>query len=209
MTKKPGRQDRVILVDESDAATGVATKVAAHRGKGLLHRAFSIFVFDRRGRLLIQKRSASKYHFAGVWANTCCSHPRPGEEVADAARRRLAEEMGFSCPLRPRFAFIYKAVSPNGLVEHEYDHVLTGVFNGRPDPDPAEVGEWKWVSPSRLLAGMRRKPSDFAPWFRLAAPVVLTVLRKPVKEIARTRLNGSPRAPDRRTGRTSRRTTKT
>lgn len=186
-------QDSVILVDEHDSPVGVATKLAAHRGKGLLHRAFSVFVFDRRGRLLIQKRAGSKYHFAGVWANTCCSHPRPGESVMDAAHRRLVEEMGFDCSLSDLFSFVYRAVSPNGLVEHEFDHILTGRFNGSAKPDLAEVAEWKWMTTARLLRDMERNPSEFAPWFKASAPTVISEMRH-----AAQRASGSHRPKQQR-----------
>ena len=174
----PGpRGNRVILVDEREKAIGAASKAAVHRGKGRLHRAFSIFIFDRKRRLLIQKRSGAKYHFAGVWANTCCSHPRPGESVPGAAHRRLQEEMGFDCPLVEQFSFIYRAESANGLTEHEYDHVLTGTFTGTVVPDESEVEAWKWIAPRELLRAMDKNPDDFAPWLRIAAPRLFSGMR--------------------------------
>jgi isopentenyl-diphosphate delta-isomerase len=170
MTIQSSDDDAVILVDDRDNPLGTASKLDAHRGDGLLHRAFSVFVFDSARRLLIQKRSAAKYHFAGVWANTCCSHPRPGESVEEAAHRRLREEMGFDCALVKRFSFVYRAVSPNGMVEHELDHVLTGTFPGVVVPNPNEVQEWEWVAPSLLFRDTVERPDKFAPWFRLALP---------------------------------------
>jgi isopentenyl-diphosphate delta-isomerase len=169
-----GPPDDVVLVNRHDRAVGRADKMAVHRGRGLLHRAFSVFVFNAAGRLLIQRRAGGKYHFAGLWANTCCSHPRPGEPVGRAAHRRLREEMGFDCPLRRLFTFIYRADSRCGLCEHELDHVWVGAYEGPVRPDPREVGAWKWVTPSVLLKDLERRPDAFAPWF---SQVVRRVLR--------------------------------
>src|SRR5918997_6672888 len=126
--------EQVILVDEADREVGTGSKLEAHR-EGALHRAFSVFVFDRRGRLLLQKRAAGKYHSGGLWSNTCCGHPRPGEATAEAARRRLREEMNFDCELRAAFEFLYRAQFTNKLIEHEYDHVFVGEFGGVFVPD--------------------------------------------------------------------------
>lgn len=159
--------EQVVLVDEQDVAVGTLEKQAAHQ-RGALHRAVSVFVFDAAGRLLLQRRAASKYHSAGLWTNTCCSHPRPGEDVAAAAQRRLGEEMGFDCALERAGSFLYRAVLDHGLTEHELDHLFVGRFDGVPAPDPAEVGEWRWAS----LAGVRRdlaqRPEAFSAWFPLA-----------------------------------------
>jgi isopentenyl-diphosphate Delta-isomerase len=160
-------EERVILVDRADTALGTAPKLAVHRD-GRLHRAFSALVLNRRGELLIQRRAADKYHSPGQWANTCCSHPRPGEATLDAARRRLQEEMGFDCPLEPVGAFVYRAEVGGGLIEHEYDHLLLGHWHGTPRPDPAEVAAWRWVHPRDLMTWIRSRPRDFAPWFPLA-----------------------------------------
>jgi len=124
-------KELVVLVDENDNEIGVEEKINAHR-KGLLHRAFSIFVFNSKNELLLQKRAADKYHSGGLWSNTCCSHPRPGENLKDAAHRRLQEEMGFDCSLREVFSFLYKKSFDNGLTEHELDHVFFGKFDGIP-----------------------------------------------------------------------------
>jgi isopentenyl-diphosphate Delta-isomerase len=159
--------ERVILVDEADVPLGTAPKLAVHRD-GRLHRALSVLVLNDRGELLIQRRAGDKYHSAGLWANTCCSHPRPGEATVDAAHRRLREEMGFDCPLEPAGAFAYRADVGGGLVEHEYDHLFLGRWNGAPRPDPAEVSAWRWVPPGELMAWIRARPHDFAPWFPLA-----------------------------------------
>ena len=131
----------VILVDTKDNQTGISEKLEAHK-KGLLHRAFSIFLFNDQDQLLLQKRADEKYHSGGLWTNTCCSHPSPGEFLIKSAQNRLKEEMGISTSLSPLFSFIYKAEFDNGLIEHELDHVFIGTFNANPLPNPEEVGEW-------------------------------------------------------------------
>jgi isopentenyl-diphosphate delta-isomerase len=155
--------ERVVLVDAEDRELGTAAKLDAHRS-GSLHRAFSVFVFDRNGRLLLQQRALSKYHSGGLWANACCSHPRPGEAVLEAARRRLREELGVSCTLEPVFGFVYRASLDNGLIEHEYDHVLVGRFEGTPEPDPREVADWRWAEPAELAADLAANPGRYAAW---------------------------------------------
>ncbi len=160
-------EDDVVLVDAYDAPTGEAPKLEAHR-RGLLHRAFSVFLYDSAGRMLLQQRAHAKYHSGGLWTNTCCSHPRPGEQTAAAAARRLREEMGVSCPLEPAFEFVYRAAFANGLVEHEYDHVFVGRFEGSPRPDPAEVADWRWAGIEELRAEQARTPERFSAWFRIA-----------------------------------------
>ncbi len=157
----------LIAVDEHDRETGVVEKMAAHR-KGILHRAFSIFVFDEHDRLLLQRRADGKYHSGGLWSNTCCSHPRAGESLLDAAHRRLHEEMGFDCQLRAVFGFVYRAVLDGGLVEHEFDHVVMGRFRGSPAPDAREVGAWKWERLPALHSLLAEDPKAFTAWFRLA-----------------------------------------
>jgi isopentenyl-diphosphate delta-isomerase len=160
--------EQVILVDEQDRELGAVEKMQAHRD-GALHRAFSVFVFDPAGRLLLQKRAAGKYHSGGLWSNTCCGHPRPGEATVDAARRRLREEMNFDCDLREAFAFLYRAELGGGLVEYEYDHVLIGERAGDPPaPDPSEAEEWRWVSMGELRAGLRGDPARYSRWLKLA-----------------------------------------
>jgi isopentenyl-diphosphate delta-isomerase len=158
--------EHVILVDKRDAELGVAEKLEAHRA-GLLHRAVSVFVYASDGRLLLQQRSPGKYHSAGLWSNTCCSHPRPGEATAAAARRRLREEMGIECGLHPAFGFVYRAQLSNGLVEHEYDHVFLGHYSGDPVADPHEVERWRWSTPQEVDAELRTHPERFSAWFRL------------------------------------------
>ena len=162
-------EEQVILVDAQDREVGTLEKLAAHRNGGLLHRAFSVFIVDPQGRWLLQQRAAGKYHFPNLWTNACCSHPRPGEQTAAAAHRRLREELGFDCDLVERFQFEYKATSAaEGLTEHEYDHVFTGVFSGAVQPDPAEVAAVRWVEPAGLDREVREHPERFTPWFKIA-----------------------------------------
>jgi isopentenyl-diphosphate delta-isomerase len=160
-------REEVILVDESDEQVGVAEKLATHTS-AKLHRAFSIFIFSSDGKLLLQKRTASKYHSRGLWSNTCCGHPRPGETTEVASLRRLYEEMGFQCEIRKLFAFTYYAQLENGLFEHEYDHVFIGQFDGSPDPSPDEVEDWKWIDLPALKTEMETNPEDFTYWFKLS-----------------------------------------
>lgn len=154
--------ERVVLVDLADREVGQAEKLDAHR-RGVLHRAFSVFVLDGAGRLLLQRRAAGKYHSGGLWSNTCCGHPRPGESVVAAARRRLVEEMGLDCPLEPVGAFVYRATIGE-LVEYEYDHVLVGCCEGCPRPDPGEVAEWRWVSREELERDLATHPERYTVW---------------------------------------------
>lgn len=128
-----------------------------------MHRAFSVLVFDAAGRLLLQQRAGGKYHSPGLWSNTCCGHPRPGEDTAAAAERRLREEMGFDCGLEPAGAFVYRA-EIGALVEHEVDHVFTGGFDGTPQPDAAEVAAWCWVDPAELAADLAARPERYSAW---------------------------------------------
>ncbi|WP_047866066.1 isopentenyl-diphosphate Delta-isomerase [Rubrobacter aplysinae] len=170
--RRAGRAEEVVLVDEGDRELGPAGKLAAHEAGGSLHRAFSVFVFDAGGRLLLQRRAEGKYHFGGLWTNTCCGHPRPGETVEAAAGRRLFEEMGLSLELTPVTSFVYEASDPeSGLTEREYDHVLRGLYDDRvgvPDPDPAEVSDWAWISREELSRYLAENPGTFTPWFPLA-----------------------------------------
>lgn len=158
--------DRVVLVDERDGEIGSADKLRAH-AEGLLHRAFSVFLYNGRDELLLQRRARAKYHTGGLWSNTCCSHPRPGEDVGAAAVRRLEEEMGIRSALSPAFGFHYRA-RVGRLWEHEYDHVFVGHFEGEPRPDPAEVEEWRWWPIEDLRQALVQDPDTFTPWFRPA-----------------------------------------
>ena len=161
--------EEVVLVDEYDREAGSVGKLAAHEDGGTLHRAFSVFVFDAGGRVLLQRRAGGKYHFAGLWTNTCCGHPRPGESIEEAASRRLWEEMGIRPALTRITSFVYEAYDPeSGLTEREYDHVFLGRHEGRPAPDPDEVSDWDWVYPKDLARSLNESPSSYTPWLPLA-----------------------------------------
>jgi len=162
----------VILVNEQDEAIGTMEKMEAHH-KGLLHRAFSVFVINDAGEILLQRRALEKYHSAGLWTNACCSHPFPGETIAAAAHRRLQEEMGFDCELQEIFTFTYRAEFDNGLTEHEFDHVLLGTYNGNIHPNPAEVCDYHYLSSERINELMENEPTAYTIWFHRALPLVL------------------------------------
>jgi len=156
----------IALVDIHGNETGRMEKMAAHQ-QGMLHRAFSIFIFNDQDELLLQRRAQGKYHSSGLWSNTCCSHPYPGEDVAFAAHRRLQEEMGFDCALQEVFSLTYKAAVGQGLTEHEYDHVLVGRYNADPRANPDEVQEWKWASMATLSEEALRFPAKYTHWLKL------------------------------------------
>lgn len=158
--------EQIILVDEQDNAIGQGEKMEVHQ-KGLLHRAFSILIFNHKGELLIQQRAKDKYHCPGLWANTCCSHPRWGESLEEASTRRLKEEMGFVCKLNRDFSFIYKVKFDNGLTEHEYDHVFVGFYDGELDINKDEVQAYEWVNIAILIDNMKKYPNKYAPWFKI------------------------------------------
>lgn len=164
--------EHVIIVNEEDQETGEEEKIAAHQ-QGLLHRAFSVFIFNADGRLLLQRRDSGKYHSGGLWSNTCCGHPRPGENTAEAAERRLHEEMGFTCALTRVHGFHYQVDLRNDLIENEYDHVFVGWHDESPVPDPDEVEDWAWVEPTILERWVQDDPDKFTYWFHLALPPVL------------------------------------
>ena len=158
-------QESVILVDSGNNVVGSCGKLAAHR-EGKLHRAFSILITNQDGELLLQRRAAHKYHFASRWSNTCCGHPRPGEPTLAAARRRLAEELGFDVPLEEVTELRYRAVDPvSGLIEYEHLHVLQGRYSGEPCPNPDEVGAVRWMPQNRIRRVLARWPDSFTPWF--------------------------------------------
>lgn len=155
----------VILVDEKDNKLGLMEKMEAHR-KNLKHRAISVLIFNKDGKLLLQQRALIKYHCPGKWANTCCTHPRDGEDVLVAGERRLKEEMGFSCPLKEVMSFNYTVGLDHGLSENEFDHVLTGEYNERVDPNPEEVMDYKWVDIKELNIDIKKNPDLYTYWFR-------------------------------------------
>lgn len=156
----------VILVDEQDNEIGQLEKMEAHR-LGLLHRAFSIILFNHKGEMLLQQRAAHKYHSPLLWTNTCCSHQRPKESNLEAAKRRLQEEMGMEVELHESFSFIYKAQLDQGLTEHELDHVLFGYCNHNPNINPDEVAAYKWISMEALLQDLDRNPAAYTEWFKI------------------------------------------
>jgi isopentenyl-diphosphate Delta-isomerase len=164
---KPADEDeQVILVDADDQAIGVAAKLAAHR-EGRLHRAISVQLRDANGQLLLQKRHVGKYHSGGLWTNTCCSHPRPGEESAGAAQRRRLEEMGIACPLSRLFTTRYRAVLDNGMTEHEVVHCFGGLYGGEVRPDPREAEDYIWMGLDELRRDVSRTPTRYSAWFRI------------------------------------------
>ena len=157
--------DPVILVDENDVAVGAAGKLDAHQ-RGLRHRAISVLVRNSKNEFLLHRRNPAKYHSGGLWTNACCSHPLPSEDVADAARRRLAQEMGFTCKLDPLFVFQYRAPVPGGLIENEVVHVFGGSHDGPINPDSVEVIEWKWIKFADLADDLQMRPDAYTVWFR-------------------------------------------
>ena len=161
----------LILVDENDRPTGSMEKMEVHQ-RALLHRAFSIFIFNGKGDMLLHQRAANKYHSAGLWTNACCSHPRKGQQTIEAAEKRLEEEMGFSVPLEKVFDFTYKAALENGLTEHEYDHVFVGTYDGDIRPDEDEVKDFCFVSMNEIKLSIRSDPQKYTAWFKIAFPKV-------------------------------------
>lgn len=156
----------VILVDTEDNAIGEMEKMEAHE-KGVLHRAFSVLIFDKQGNMLLQKRAKSKYHSGGLWTNACCSHPLPNELSEKAAKRRLMEEMGIDADPSFVFKFIYKAELDNNLTEHEYDHVFTTIYSEEPKVNPEEVEDWKYVSIEELKNDINENPEHYTAWFKI------------------------------------------
>lgn len=159
--------EMVILVDPQDREIGTEEKLKAHRD-GKLHRAFSVFVFNPKGEMLLQQRAFNKYHSGGLWTNACCSHPRPQEPVEQAAVRRLKEEMGIECALRKAFHFIYKAKLDGDLIEHEFDHVFIGNYDGKITPDANEVAEYRWLTVHAIKNELRNSLEKYTVWFQLA-----------------------------------------
>lgn len=165
-----GKQE-VILVNELDEPIGTMEKIEAHR-KALLHRAFSVFIFNSKGEMLLQQRALNKYHSAGLWTNACCSHPAPGEATADAAHRRLQEELGFNTSLDKIFDFTYQTAFDNGLIEHEFDHVFAGMYEQRITPNPEEVKDICYKSLEDIRQSLQSHPQKYTSWFHIAFPKV-------------------------------------
>ncbi len=168
-------EEQVILVNVNDVQIGLMPKIEAHK-KALLHRAFSVFVFNTKNELLLQKRAAHKYHSPNEWTNTCCSHQRNNESNLEAGKRRLQEEMGFSCTLKESFSFIYKAPFDNGLTEHELDHVLIGYYNEDPIINRDEVDDFCWMSIPNIEMDIKTNPNKYTVWFKIIFKEYLSVL---------------------------------
>ena len=159
-------EENVILVDLLDNQLGLMPKMEAHE-KAVLHRAFSVFIFNDKGELMLQQRAAHKYHSPLLWTNTCCSHQRDGESNIEAGKRRLIEEMGFKTNLKEIFSFVYKAPFDNGLTEHELDHVMIGNFNGTPKINPDEVASYKWMTLEAVKKDIELQPKLYTAWFKI------------------------------------------
>jgi isopentenyl-diphosphate delta-isomerase len=160
------KEEMVILVNERDEQIGLMPKMEAHQ-KAILHRAFSVFVFNENNELMLQQRALHKYHSPGLWTNTCCSHQRDGESSIEAGTRRLQEEMGFVTPLTETTSFIYKAPFDNGLTEHEFDHVMVGHYNDDPNINPDEVNDWKWMPMEDVKKDIKSNPENYTAWFKI------------------------------------------
>lgn len=163
--------DEVILVNEHDEQVGTMEKMEAHE-KAVLHRAFSVFIFNDKDEMLLQQRALSKYHSGGLWTNACCSHPKPGEETIAAAKRRLNEELGFNTDIQKVFDFVYKTVFENGLTEYEFDHVYVGSFNEAIDPNPVEVMDISYMTMDEIKQSLLDQPEKYTAWFHIAFPKV-------------------------------------
>jgi isopentenyl-diphosphate Delta-isomerase len=164
-------QQEVVLVNEKDEPVGTMEKMEAHR-KALLHRAFSVFIFNVKGEMLLQQRAENKYHSGGLWTNACCSHPKPSEDVKQGAMRRLNEELGFSTELKKMFDFIYKSGFNNGLTEFEFDHVFAGDYNGVIIPNKEEVCDYCFMGFDEIESSLKLQPNKFTAWFHIALPKV-------------------------------------
>lgn len=165
-------RNKVVLVDENDQPIGEMDKMEAHE-KGILHRAFSIFILNSKGEMLIHQRANKKYHGGGLWTNACCSHPQWGEDIKESAEQRLQFEMGLQCNLKKVFAFVYHTPVENDLIEHEYDHVLVGYTDLLPIPNADEVENYQWIERSDLLKKVTDQPDLFTYWFRMALPRII------------------------------------
>ena len=170
-------QEFLTLVDDTDRQYGKMEKLEVHQ-LGLLHRAFSVFIFNTNNELLLQQRADGKYHSAGLWTNTCCSHPQFGEDIVDAVNRRLEEEMGMAVDTEFAFSFIYRADFENGLTEHEFDHVFVGFSNQKPIPNQSEVKDWKYINLELLEKELMENPENYTAWLRICFPKVINHLEK-------------------------------
>jgi len=160
------KEEKVILVNENDEQIGLMPKMEAHE-KAVLHRAFSVFIFNDNNELMLQQRALGKYHSPGLWTNTCCSHQRDGESNIEAGKRRLQEEMGFVTELKETTSFIYKAPFDNGLTEHELDHIMVGHYEAEPNINPDEVESWKWMNLEDVKVDMALHPEKYTAWFKI------------------------------------------
>ncbi len=172
--------EEIILVDENDKQIGTGEKMDVHR-KGQLHRCFSIFIFNDKGQVMMQKRASGKYHCGSMWTNTCCSHQRVGEETLAAAHRRLEEEMGFDTEMKEIFTFIYRAEFDNGLTEHEFDHLLVGKYEGTVTPNPEEADGYEWIDAMDLKKDMEENPERYTVWSKIAYNKLLEKYPDPSK----------------------------
>ncbi len=166
----------IVLVDEKGIPIGTGSKMDVHE-RGLRHLAFSLFVFNSKNELLLQQRALTKYHSPGLWTNTCCSHPKPGEDINTSVRRRLEEEMNFHCEVYPAFEFLYRNEFENGLIEFEYDHVYIGHFEGEPFPEPKEVNDYAWSPWKDVLDDLSQNPDNYTYWFAIAYPKVIEYMK--------------------------------
>ena len=169
--------EKVVLVDENDRQIGLMEKMEAHTTPHL-HRAFSVFIFNSKGEMLLQQRALGKYHSPGLWTNTCCSHPRDGETLAEATSRRLWEEMGMRCDIREIYTFIYKAPVGQGLIEHELDHVWIGESDDQPNINPEEVSAWKYMNLNDLVSDIQSHPESYTEWFKITFDDLLKHLER-------------------------------
>lgn len=165
------KENMLVLVNENDEPVGLMEKMAVHKN-ALLHRAFSVFLFNSSGQMLLQRRALEKYHSGGLWTNTCCSHPFPDETLVQAASRRMKEELGVDALAEPAFNFIYKAALDNELTEHEFDHVLVGTYDGEVFPNKDEVSDYCYMSMQELRASLQENPQQYTAWFKIAFPML-------------------------------------
>lgn len=170
-------RNKVVLINERDTTVGEMDKMEAHQ-KGILHRAFSIFLFNSNNEMLIQQRASEKYHGADLWTNACCSHPQLNEDVMESAQKRLVFEMGIRCEIKNAFSFLYKASVENDLIEHEFDHVFIGYTDTDPIPNPQEVQSFKWLDMTVLSKDIHENPEKYTYWFKMASPRIAEFINR-------------------------------